>query len=175
MADFFRYNVKKVSESSTLREELDVVDNYIYILNVRFAGDIHFNKSVDERVLDQKMPSMLLQPIVENAVNHGIRNVEWEGKIHLEVKKDGDYVRIRVADNGRGMTMERIAEVLEGKIKEKQKNSSGVAMTNVIHRLELYYERKDLLSIHSEGLNKGTEVIVLLPIQKKNNRYKQKN
>ena len=48
-------------------------------------------------------------------------------------------------------------------------------MTNVIHRLELYYERKDLLSIHSEGLNKGTEVIVLLPIQKKNNRYKQKN
>lgn len=175
MADFFRYNVKKVSESSTLREELDVVDNYIYILNVRFAGDIHFNKSVDERVLDQKMPSMLLQPIVENAVNHGIRNVEWEGKIHLEVKKDGDYVRIRVADNGRGMTMERIAEVLEGQIKEKQKNSSGVAMTHVIHRLELYYERKDLLSIHSEGLNKGTEVIVLLPIQKKNNRYKQKN
>ena len=84
-------------------------------------------------------------------------------------------MRIRVADNGRGMTMERIAEVLEGKIKEKQKNSSGVAMTNVIHRLELYYERKDLLSIHSEGLNKGTEVIVLLPIQKKNNRYKQKN
>ena len=73
---------------------------------------------------------------------------------------------IRVADNGKGMTGERIAEVLEGRIIQEQKNSSGVAMANVIHRLELYYDRKDLLRIHSEGLNKGTEVIVLLPIQK---------
>lgn len=74
MADFFRYNVKKGMEDASLEEELTAVDNYIYILNVRFAGDIHFTKAVDESLMDCRIPSMILQPIVENAVNHGIRN-----------------------------------------------------------------------------------------------------
>lgn len=76
MADFFRYNVKKGLEDASLEEELTAVDNYIYILNVRFAGDIHFTKAVDESLMDCRIPSMILQPIVENAVNHGIRNIE---------------------------------------------------------------------------------------------------
>ena len=77
-------------------EELEAVDNYIYILNVRFAGDIHFSKEVDESLENVRMPSMILQPVVENAVNHGIRDIEWEGKIHLTVTGDADYIRISV-------------------------------------------------------------------------------
>ena len=61
MADFFRYNVKKGQEDATLGEELEAVDNYIYILNVRFAGDIHFSKEVDESLENVRMPSMILQ------------------------------------------------------------------------------------------------------------------
>ena len=79
MADFFRYNVKKGEEDATLEEELEAVDNYIYILNVRFAGDIHFSKKVECDVENVRVPSMILQPVVENAVNHGIRNIDWEG------------------------------------------------------------------------------------------------
>ena len=104
MADFFRYNVKKGQEDATLGEELEAVDNYIYILNVRFAGDIHFSKEVDESLENVRMPSMILQPVVENAVNRGIRDIEWEGKIHLTVTGDADYIRISVKDNGKGMT-----------------------------------------------------------------------
>lgn len=166
MADFFRYNVKKVTEDTTLREELEAVDNYIYILNVRFAGDIHFTKEVDEDVLDEKMPSMLLQPIVENAVNHGIRNVEWEGKIHLQVKEEGDMVRIAVRDNGKGISQMRIRQVLEGALKDNDSASTGIGMDNVIHRLELYYDRKNLMEIISDGEDKGTEVILMLPREK---------
>ena len=59
MADFFRYNVKKGQEDATLGEELEAVDNYIYILNVRFAGDIHFSKEVDESLENVRMPSMI--------------------------------------------------------------------------------------------------------------------
>lgn len=73
MADFFRYNVKKGFRGRTIREEVETVDNYIYILNVRFAGDIHYVSELDETVLDYRIPSMILQPLVENAVNHGIR------------------------------------------------------------------------------------------------------
>ena len=166
MADFFRYNVKKGQEDATLGEELEAVDNYIYILNVRFAGDIHFSKDVDESLENVRVPSMILQPVVENAVNHGIRDIEWEGKIHLTVTGDADYIRISVKDNGKGMTPEQIEGVLTGnkKYKKEEGDSTGIGMNNVISRLELYYEETGLVEINSEGEGKGTEVVIYIPV-----------
>lgn len=166
MADFFRYNVKKGQEDATLAEELEAVDNYIYILNVRFAGDIHFSKDVDESVENVRVPSMILQPLVENAVNHGIRDIEWEGNIHLTVTGDADYIRISVRDNGKGMTQEQIEGVLSGNKKDQTEegDSTGIGMNNVISRLELYYEESGLLEIYSEGEGKGTEVVIYIPV-----------
>lgn len=165
MAEFFRYNVKKGNEDATLGEEVEAVENYIYILNVRFAGDIHYTTDVDESVLDYKTPSLILQPIVENAVNHGIRNIEREGTIHLEIRDAGEYVRISVKDNGNGISRERIAQIQKGEIhsRETPGDSTGIGMNNVISRLELYYKQKDLLTIESEGEDKGTEVVIRIP------------
>lgn len=165
MADFFRYNVKKGLEDASLEEELAAVENYIYILNVRFAGEIHFTRQADEGIMDCRVPSMILQPIVENAVNHGIRNIDWEGCIHLEIMEEEGRIFIRIRDNGKGMSQERIQEVLSGHAGdgEEQSDSTGVGMNNVISRLELYYNQKNLVEIYSEGENKGTEVILKLP------------
>lgn len=165
MADFFRYNVKKGEEDASLREELEAVDNYIYILNVRFAGDIHFTSQVDESVDNVRIPSMILQPVVENAVSHGIRDIDWEGKIHLTVKKEDGFIRISIRDNGKGMTKEQIENVLAGKAGEQTEegDSTGIGMNNVISRLELYYEQKNLLQISSEGPGLGTEVTITIP------------
>ena len=167
MADFFRYNVKKGQEDATLGEELEAVDNYIYILNVRFAGDIHFSKEVDESLENVRMPSMILQPVVENAVNHGIRDIEWEGKIHLTVTGDADYIRISVKDNGKGMTQEQIEGVLSGNREHRNEegDSTGIGMNNVISRLELYYEESGLMEINSEGEGKGTEAVIYIPVR----------
>ena len=71
MADFFRYNVQKTGGESTLMQEIELVDSYIYILNVRFAGDITYRREVPEHIGDPAMPSMILQPLVENAILHG--------------------------------------------------------------------------------------------------------
>ena len=165
MADFFRYNVKKGLEDASLGEELTAVENYIYILNVRFAGDIHFTKKVDESIMECRVPSMILQPLVENAVNHGIRNIDWEGKILLEITELEDNILIRVKDNGKGMSEERIREVLDGCMEDtgEQSDSTGVGMNNVISRLELYYDKKNLVEINSPGENMGTEIILTLP------------
>lgn len=165
MADFFRYNVKKGLEEASLGEELTAVENYIYILNVRFAGDIHFTKKVDESIMECRVPSMILQPLVENAVNHGIRNIDWEGKILLEITGLEDNILIRVKDNGKGMSEERIREVLDGCMEDtgEQSDSTGVGMNNVISRLELYYDKKNLVEINSPGENMGTEIILTLP------------
>ena len=168
MADFFRYNVKKMQGDAYLSEEIESVDNYIYILNVRFAGDIHYEKQIDGEIEDIRVPSMILQPVVENAVTHGIRNQMDDAKILLQVQHEKDQLRITVTDNGAGMTQERIREVLSGKAQEtaKEGDSTGIGLDNVIKRLSLYYKREDLFDIYSEGEGKGTEVTILLPLEK---------
>lgn len=167
VADFFRYNVKKQDNDVTVGEEVNLVDNYIEILNVRFSGDIHYDKQVDERLLGTPMPSMILQPIVENAVNHGIREMGDKGHILLKVYKDNNKVYISVKDNGKGMTPEEIDMVLNGKWKyvEQRGDSNGIGMDNIIARLRLYAERDDIIDIYSDGLGLGTEVVINIPVE----------
>lgn len=167
MADFFRYNVRKMEDAATLGEEIEAVDNYVYILNVRFAGDIHFQKEIDPDIDQVRLPSMILQPLVENAVNHGIRNAEWEGHIWLTVKNRQDCLEISVRDNGLGMTQERIREVLECSASRErlETDSTGIGLDNVIHRLELYFNRRDLVQIISEEPGLGTEVRIQIPCE----------
>lgn len=165
MAEFFRYNIKKMNQDTTVGEEVRLVDNYIYILNVRFTGEIHFEKEVDSRVLDVKVPSMILQPIVENAVNYGIRNIDREGKIKLTVYREGDFIYLSIWDNGIGMSEEKISEILSGELKEVdlKSNSNGIGLGNVIERLKLYTSREDVMEIKSAGCNEGTEFIIKVP------------
>lgn len=169
MADFFRYNVRKIEETTTLAQEIEAVDNYVYILNVRFSGEIHYIKNIAPCFDDVQLPSMILQPLVENAVNHGIRDVEWDGYIWLTVEPVDDMLVISVRDNGQGMTAERISEVLEGRIRENdgQKDSTGIGMDNVISRMELFFGQKGLLQIYSEGPGTGTEVRLTIPCRER--------
>jgi len=165
MAEFFRYNVKKGDGTVTIREEIELVNSYIYILNVRFSGDIHYEERVDQSLLQVEMPSMILQPIVENCVNHGIREMAGEGKIWLNVYRMDDVVCISVRDNGVGMSAGTIDKVLSGTYREEglATGSNGIGMDNVIARLKLFTESEDVMSIRSEGRNQGTEIIIYLP------------
>lgn len=169
MAEFFRYNVKKGDEIVTIREEIELVDNYIYILNVRFSGDIHYEKKVDKSLLQIQMPSMILQPIVENCVNHGIREMAGEGRISLSVYRLDDLACISIRDNGVGMSQETIEKVISGAYREEElaAGSNGIGMDNVIGRLKLFTESEDVMSIISEGTDKGTEVIIYLQIKER--------
>ncbi|SEV92454.1 sensor histidine kinase [[Clostridium] fimetarium] len=168
VADFFRYNVRKNNGTVTLKEEIELVDNYIYILNVRFSGKINFTKNIDERYLKIHTPSMILQPIIENSVNYGISNIDWAGLIELSVYEKSDKVCISIKDNGIGMSQELINEVMNSKLKtaDLSKDSNGVGLDNVIARLHLFYEYEDVFNIISEGTNKGTEVLIYIPFMK---------
>lgn len=163
LAEFFRYNLKKKDEV-TLAEELELIDHYIYILNVRFAGEIHYEKNVDQSLTDLRMPGMILQPIVENSVNYGIRDIIREKRIEIEVSAMDELVCICVRDNGIGISEEKIKEIMEGKnVKSKSSDSNGVGMTNVWNRLKLYYNTDEVMTIQSLGEDVGTEVMLYLP------------
>lgn len=166
VADFFRYSVKKDYGSVTLKEEIELVDSYLYILNVRFSGEIHFQKDVDDDLTNASIPAMTLQPIVENCVNHGIRGIDWPGKIALSVYEEDDLICVSIRDNGVGMSEEQIDRILSGRgiDQDPEKDSNGVGMDNVINRLKLYYGREDIIDITSAGKNLGTEVVIYIPI-----------
>ncbi len=168
MADFFRYNVKKNNDSVTLEEEIELVDSYIYILNVRFSGEIHFEKHIDKNLISVKMPSMILQPIVENSVNYGIRNIEWESLIILSVYGEDGRTCISIKDNGVGISPEKLEKIMTKEIEKSDiaNDSNGVGLENVISRLQMYFETDDIFTIKSEGENKGTEVIIRLPMDR---------
>ena len=167
MADFFRYNIKKINMDASIGEEIDLVNKYIYILNVRFTGEIHYHSEVDETVLDVRVPSMILQPIVENAVNYGIRNIDWEGHIYLTVSKDEELIYISIKDNGIGMNKELVENILTGKISatenEGKSDSNGVGLGNVIERLRIFTGRQDVMHVISEGEGRGSEFVILIP------------
>lgn len=170
VAEFFRYNVKKSNDIVTIRKELELVDHYIYILNVRFSGDIHYQKNISEELLECSMPSMILQPIVENCVNHGIREMNGEGRIWLKVFRDGeDTVGISIRDNGIGMDQDTIEKILSGDYHAEQQTSgsNGIAMGNVIARLRLFTQNESVMKIQSDGKDQGTEVILYLPVKER--------
>ena len=164
VANFFRYNVKKGDDSVSIREEISLIDDYIYILNVRFSGDIQYEKNIEEEWLDVQMPSMIIQPIIENCVNHGIREMAGEGKIWLSVYEMDGFVCISIGDNGKGMSKETIDKVLSGTYKEERMSgdSNGVAMDNVIARLRLFTGNDKVMDIFSEGEGMGTEFVIYL-------------
>ncbi len=165
VADFFRYNIKNQQTEVRIRDEVTLVDNYIQILNVRFSGDIGYEKQVDERLLDMVMPAMILQPIVENAVNHGIREMGSNGVITLKVYREDDKVCIGIGDNGKGISQENIRKILSGNWHndENQYDNNGIGMDNVISRLRLFAGNDDVIDIRSDGKGLGAEVIIRIP------------
>lgn len=157
VAEFFRYNVKNDSQTVTLRDETELVDTYIYILNVRFSGDIHYEADIDKSLLDVEIPSMILQPIVENCVNHGIREMMGEGKITLKICRIDDVICITISDNGKGMTQETIDRIMKGNVRDAAGQfTNGIGMDNVIGRLKIFTGDEDCFNVSSDGPGMGT-------------------
>ncbi len=172
VAAFFRHKTNREKQVTTLADEIALVDNYLYIINVRFQGEIGYDKSVDDDLTRVTIPSMVLQPIVENAINHGVRDISWPARISLSVYRMGDRIAISVRDNGKGMTPEQVEDLMtaiaENRSLERARGdeTNGVGLANVINRLKLFYdlETEDVFDITSAGEGKGTEVLLFLPM-----------
>lgn len=166
LADFFRYSVKHAGQTSTLADEISQVETYLHIINVRFSGEIHYMKTVTGSIDRIAIPGVILQPIVENAINHGLRDVKWEKHIELTTREQGDQIRVTIFDNGKGMTQPEIEAILQGEpmlIEMEGQPHRGTGLKNVIERLRIYYGMQDVFEITSEGPGKGTNVSIIVP------------
>lgn len=167
MADFFRYSMKSLQTDVYLSEEVQLVENYLAIMNVRFAGDIHFQKEIDCDISGIQVPCMILQPAVENAIQYGLRSISWEAVLRLSIWEKEPYILIQISDNGCGILPDRLEEIRCGTITSSptEKNSNGIGLGNVQDRLRLYYNKEHLFSIDSAGENKGTTVTIRIPME----------
>lgn len=167
MAELFRYNLRRLDEPVTLADEIKYVKNYMHILKTRFGEKIQFFAELEEDVMDVKMPCTILQPIVENAYIHGLENMERNGVIYLNVKKQSSEIHIEVIDNGMGMDKDRVKMILfmEGQEDLTKKHVTGIGIHNVIDRLRLFYniaDIDDVIEIDSR-LGEGTKITLKIP------------
>lgn len=164
LSQLLRYNLRSLDADVTLREELAHVQAYLTIQEARFRGRVKVEFLVEEEALDTRVPSLLLQPLVENAFVHGVEGMESGGRITVGMRREGEGAIVEVADNGRGMPPET-REALLGRgafAVASRSGSTGLGVRNVFRRLELAYGRPDLVEIDSSP-GEGTAIRLLLP------------
>ena len=156
-----------MGELSTLEEELRQVENYLYVINVRFSGEIHFARTGLPVVPQLTLPGLVLQPLVENAVEHGLREVEWEKRVSIDVARGEEGYLISVIDNGTGMDPAVARRILSGTPEEEPADGhTSVGLRNVLARLRLFYGREDVMTITSNDPEQGTTIRICLPVDK---------
>lgn len=165
VSELLRYSLSTVDIQSTVFAEISVIKQYIFIQETRFKDRIKFNIAVDESLSDVQIPGMILQPLVENAFVHGIEGREEGGKINISVYKRDDYCILMIEDNGSGITKEKLGEILSDEVTRIRGASTGIGVKNVINRLKIMYQNKDVFTIESE-LNKGTRIYIKIPISR---------
>jgi len=162
LAEFFRKNINPVTGSVPLSTELEHCKAYMAIEMARFEEQVTVAFDIDSTTLDCKLPPLILQPLVENALKHGILPKEGGGTIIIGAHQENDFVRISVRDNGVGMTPEKIDSLFFEKPSEAGQNNAGIALRNVNMRLAALYGADHALTIESAP-RKGTMVSFTIP------------
>jgi two-component system LytT family sensor kinase len=153
LSNILRRLLRKHETFVPLREELAFIDDYLDIEVIRFGRDkLQIFKEVDEETLEEFIPSMLLQPIVENAIKHGLAPRLEGGQIHLRTHRRDGRLLIDIEDNGMGIAPERLVEVYGG----------GIGISNVHERLRLLYGDQFKMDIRSQA-GEGTQIHLEIP------------
>ncbi len=156
-------SISKGNEEITFREEFDLIRSYIFIQNARYNDKYVLAIEAEESILNLKLPKLLLQPLVENSIIHGLKNCRGKGDIIIKATKDGSNVRVSVIDNGEGISPERMQQIYSESGGEIKKHKfSGIGLINVDERLKMKYGKSYGIYISSQtGFN--TLVTIVLP------------
>lgn len=147
-----------------LREELDVLAGFIYLMQIRYSDNFKVEYEIDETCLDCSVPRLILQPLVENAIVHAFNEMEDPGCIRIRIKKIKNYVQICIEDNGCGMSAGQTAQLLnaESVPDDEPADYTSIGIKNVHHRLILNFGSEYGLSIHSIP-GQGTNILLRIP------------
>jgi two-component system LytT family sensor kinase len=159
LAQFFRRSLSHKGNFITLKDEIEYINTYLSLEKARFGEKLQIKMKIDPRLFSEQVPILTLQPLVENAVVHGLAPKEEGGNIGIRAHRVQDEVHVFIIDNGIGMDRERLRRVFE----EGFGQNMGLGLTNVNDRLMVLFGDQYRLQIRSFP-NKGTAIRVRIPI-----------
>ena len=173
LSEFFRTSLNKGKEIVTVREELQHVRSYLEIQQIRYQDILSYEIDVPEELNNYLIPKITIQPLVENALYHGIKNRRGGGKISVTgTLEEEDYI-IKVTDDGIGMDEERLEQVRKGLTDQDPDSNKIYGLYNVNERIRLEFGEEYGISIDS-AYEKGTTMTIRLPRKKKSNEIVKK-
>lgn len=163
LSDFFRTTLSKGKDFITIQEEQLHIESYMKIQKFRYLDNMDYSIDIDKELYPYTIPKLMLQPIAENALLHGVRNKRGKGYISITGKKDGDNIIFQVTDNGRGMTPEELQQLRQAILSKNNndRDNSGFGMANVNQRIHSYYGEEYGITCESE-INTGTTVTITI-------------
>jgi two-component system sensor histidine kinase YesM len=172
MSAIFRYSIKADGDA-TLREEMDIVGHYIRIIRIRHRERMAVSVDMPDELLDCVIPRMILQPVVENAVYHGLEPKEGTGHIRISGVAAEEHLFLTIEDDGIGMDVETEARIQlrlkgEGAPDEDEsiRKTSGIGLLNIQRRLRFRYGVFSGLTFENKPTG-GTSVCIMLPLVRK--------
>ena len=171
-AYLLRYTLDMSDRCVTLFQEVEALEKYVGLQEQRFGSRIEFYFDLDESFHDVRVPNLILQPLVENAISHGLGMCTEGGKIRIRTFREKEKGCLSVSDNGSGMDHETL-EALIRSIRQKEVRGNQIGLHNVYHRLMIFFSDNASLTITSRK-GEGTEVVIRIPLdddtkQKKEN------
>ena len=160
LAAFIRYALKPPSRLVRVADEIECVQRYIWLLRLRFGDRFQFEVNADEAVLSSETPALVLQPLVENAVGHGLKNREEGGVVRVDARLLAGEAVLSVADSGDGMSEEEIRRVLGPE--DHEVHEGGIGLRNVIRRVTLATSGQGRVAIEGSA-GQGTTIRIFLP------------
>lgn len=161
LAKLFRLSINRGKEMIPIADEVSHVEHYLTIQKYRYSDKLTYSIELDDKLRHVTTLKLLLQPVVENAIYHGLKYKEGGGHIALNIYQENEQVVMKINDNGVGMTPEQLDNIFETKESSK---GSGVGVLNVYERLKLYYGDEAGMTYNST-LGIGTTVTIYFPVR----------
>ena len=171
LGNMFRYTLKTQSELVTVQDELGHVNDYVTIQRIRFDNRFHLDLDIPAEYLNNKVLKLILQPLVENALYHGLNYCTTGDTINIRAYAENNCLMIDVYDNGQGMDIETLTKLQSSLMEEASftelghRNKQSIGLKNIHSRIELYYGKGYGLTVTSRQ-NEWTNVQIRLPILK---------
>ena len=162
-----RYSINWKKQYVYLNDEIEHIKNYITLINIRYDNEVVLNLNIPEEYLEQEILKMILQPIVENAVNYGLKDNEEGGSLEINAAIEENRLIIDIIDNGIGMDEQQLSKVINsiyynGEASSSSNKGNGIGLKNVNERIKLFYGKDYGIYIYSQKV-KGTKVRVIIP------------
>ena len=161
LARLFRISLSKGRTIISIRDEIQHAQSYMNIQKIRYKNTFSIEFDVEPEIYSYSTVKLILQPLLENAINYGVSGLDENGEIRVEGRKEGEQILLSVTDNGIGMSEEEASLVLTDS-RRIHKRGSGVGLVNVNRRIQIYFGNEYGLSIESE-LDEGTRVLIRIP------------